>query len=85
MSYHDAVGFSNGPQVDFFVIPTGHEDSSGLVTQGYAVDTRAMSHEFLCKVMLSNREIIVCICMHIFCVKRQQQSVAYSILKFKHS
>ena len=46
-SYHDAVGLSDGPQVDLLVVAAGDEDAPGLVAQRQAVDVGRVRHELL--------------------------------------
>ena len=46
-SYHDAVGLSDGPQVDLLVVAAGDEDAPGLVAQRQAVDVGRVSNELL--------------------------------------
>ena len=47
LSYHDAVGLSDGPQVDLLVVAAGDEDAPGLVAQRQAVDVGRVRHELL--------------------------------------
>ena len=47
LAYHDAVRFAHGPQIDFFVISTGHKHSTRLVSQGKTIDAGTMCHKFL--------------------------------------
>ena len=47
LSYHDAVGLPDGPQVDLLVVASGDEDAPGLVAQRQAVDVGRMRHELL--------------------------------------
>jgi len=47
LSYHNAVGFPDGPQVDLLVVAARDEDPAGLVAEGQAVDGGSMSNKLL--------------------------------------
>ena len=47
LSYHDAVGLADGPQVDLFVVAAGDEDAAGLVAERQAVHVGRVGHELL--------------------------------------
>ena len=47
-THHDTVGFSDGPEVDLFVIAAGDQDPARLVAQRQTVDIGAVRHELLC-------------------------------------
>ena len=53
-SYHNAVGFSHGPQVDLLVVAAGDQDAPGLVAQRQAVHAGAVGHELLWKEIEEN-------------------------------
>ena len=47
LSYHDAVGLADGPQVDLLVVAAGNEDAARLVAERQAVDVGRVGHKLL--------------------------------------